>query len=406
MSKPSFTSSFYAYLCGRALFSGIDTIIGTCLAWHIYEQTKDPFDIALIGLFQITPIYVFFVFSGWVVDHVSRKRILQIGTLFQLSILIVIALLMQSEDFNKWYLLFLVSCMGAVRAFLSPAMQAILPNIVHPKKLTSALAITNTIWNVALTVGPLAAGLMLAAVDRQVYWVAAILCVFASFCFFWLPKIVAANVSGRQLSDLFKGISFLRDNQIVFGSLLLDLLIVLGGSVVALLPIYASDILQVGPEGLGLLRSMPAIGAVIIGIYLSRYKKEFQQTGHTLFYAMLVFSISIILFATTQNIWISCISLLLYGASDMFSVVIRGAVVQHNTPDQLRGRVSALNSIFIASSNQLGDFRAGSVAAIAGPVNTALIGGLTAVAVTVWGYKRFPRLVALKATHEKTQHDD
>ncbi|QJR80703.1 MFS transporter [Alteromonas pelagimontana] len=390
--------SFYVFLIGRAVFSAIDAIVVTSIAWHLYESTKDPFDLALVGLFQIAPIYLFFVLTGWVVDHVSRKRILQIGAVVQLAVLIMVALLMQSGDFNKWYLLGLIAGLGSVKAFLSPALQAILPNLVTKSQLSSAIALTSTVWNVSLTGGPFIAGLLIALLNFKIYWVIVALALITSVCFFWLPPIKAANTMKRSASDLWRGFSFLRDNRIVLGSLLLDLLIVLGGSVVALLPIYASDILKIGPEGLGLLRSMPAIGAVLVGIYLTRYKTEFENTGRTLFTALSVFSLSVILFALTDNVWLSCTCLFIYGASDMFSVVIRGAAIHHNTPDELRGRVSALNSIFIASSNQLGDFRAGSVAAVAGPVNAALIGGVTSVAVVVWGYSRFTNLRKLKSS--------
>ena len=396
----NFTGAFYAFLGARILFSAIDTIIITSVGWHLYLQTKDPFDLALVGLFQVLPAYVFFIVSGWVVDQISRKTILVVATVIQVAVMVGLALVMQVDDFNKWHVFLLIMCVGSVKAFVSPAMQSILPNIVPAKKLTLALAITNTMWNAALMIGPVIAGLLLAIVDRQTYWILVLLCSAALVCFLLLPRIEAAEKgTNRRFSDLFKGITFLQSNQIVFGSLLLDLLVVLGGSVVALLPIFAADVLNVGAEGLGLLRAMPAIGAVMIGIYLSRYKNEFAETGRTLFYALFVFSFSILLFASTSLLWVACVALFIYGASDMFSVVIRGGIVQHNTPNELRGRVSSINSIFISTSNQLGDFRAGAVAAALGPINTVFIGGATALVVTVWGYRYFPRLASMRSVY-------
>ena len=394
-----FSTGFYIFLLGRGLFSVIDSIVGTAVAWHLYEATKDPFDLALVGLFQIAPVYIFFAYTGWVADHISRTKVLRVGALAWFGMLLLIALEMHNGTFNKWVLLCLLAGVGSIKAFLSPAMQAIVPNLVPANKLGAAVAITSTVWNIALTAGPFLAGLLIALLDFAVYWTVAALCLVISFCFIFLPAIGPANTgSQRNRKALWEGVHFLKKNDVVLGSLMLDVLIVMGGSVMALLPIYAADILQIGPAGLGLLRAMPAIGAVLIGIYLSRFKTDFDQAGRTLYVALFVFATSILVFALSEQMWLACISLFVYGASDMFSVVIRGSVVQHNTPDHLRGRVGALNGIFIASSNQLGDFRAGSVAALLGPTYAALTGAITAFAVVLWGYKRFPTLRQMTST--------
>ncbi|WP_232364525.1 MFS transporter [Salinimonas lutimaris] len=401
-----FSTGFYAFLVGRGLFSLIDSIVGTAVAWHLYITTRDPFDLALVGLFMIAPVYLFFVVTGWVADHVSRKRVLQVGALAWLVILAGIAWQMQSGEFNKWILLLMLSGLGTVKAFLSPSLQAIVPNLVPAERISAAVALTGTVWNLAMTMGPFIAGMLISWLDYTLYWVAVGICVLISGCFLLLPAIGPAN-TGTQRSKraLWQGFSFLQNNSLVLGSLLLDVLIVLGGSVVALLPVYAADILEVGPQGLGLMRAMPAIGAVLVGLYLSRYKNDFDQAGHTLFRALLIFAVSVLGFALADSLWLACVCLFVYGASDMFSVVIRGAVVQHNTPDALRGRVGALNSLFISTSNQLGDFRAGSVAAALGPVNAAFIGACTAFAVVGWGYWRFPKLAAMTSTnYQQNRH--
>lgn len=369
--------------------------MAVAFAWHLYQRTGDPFDLALVGLFQIVPVYLLFPLTGWAVDHLSRTKILIAGASMQLAVLTGFALLMMTTDFNKWYLLALLSLHGCGKAFMSPALQATLPNLVPPHQLNQAVAITSTVWNIALTVGPFVAGLLIALLDRNIYWLLVIAALATLTCFYQIPTMGPANtVKGKR--DLLGGLRFLKQNQIVLGSLSLDLFIVLLGSVVALLPVYAADILKVGPQGLGLLRAMPAAGAVLMGIYLSKFKTEFEHTGTTLFVSMGVFALSIITFALSETMWIAASALFVYGASDMISVVIRGAVVQLNTPDQLRGRVSAANSIFIASSNQLGDFRAGAVAAAVGPVAATLIGGTCAMCVAAGGAYWFNDLRRLK----------
>ncbi|WP_026052749.1 MFS transporter [Gayadomonas joobiniege] len=398
MSNLQLTSSFYRFLAGRALFSLVESVLLVAVGWHLYQQTGDPFDLALVGLFQITPVLALFLVTGWVVDHVSRKKILVYGAAMQSCILLAIAFVMNAASFDKWQLLLLLSAAGAVKAFMSPTIQAALVNIVESKRLNKAIAISSTVWNLATTLGPFIAGILVAWIAYDTYWLLVVGSLLTLISFISLPAIPASNKVARSWAVMLGGFTFLRRNPIVFGCLLLDLLMVLLGSVVALLPIYAADILKVGAEGLGLLRAMPAVGAVVIGVYLARYKSDFAHTGYTLFIALVVFAMSILMFSFATTLWLAAVSLFIYGASDMFSVVIRGAVVQHHTPDELRGRVSAVNSIFIASSNQLGDFRAGSVAAAGGAVNAAIWGGISALLVAVWGAYYFKDLRKLKSS--------
>lgn len=398
MAKPQRINDFYYFLLGRALFSLVESILLVAIGWHLYQQTGDPFDLALVGLFQITPVLALFLVTGWVVDHVSRKKILVYGACLQTCVLVAIAWVMMAAEFNKWQLFVLLSGSGAIKAFMSPTLQATLVNIVPTDQLNRAIAMISTVWNLATTAGPFIAGVMIAKLQFNTYWwlVVGSLFTFASFA--CLPKIAASNQVSRSWAVVLGGFTFLRHNPIVMGCLLLDLLMVLLGSVVALLPVYAADILKVGAEGLGLLRAMPAIGAVLCGIYLSKYKQDFARTGTTLFVALFIFALSIIVFSFATSLIMAAIALFVYGASDMFSVVIRGSVVQHHTPDALRGRVSSVNSIFIASSNQLGDFRAGSSAAAFGASNAALYGGLSALLVAAAGALYFKDLRNLRAS--------
>ncbi len=374
------------------------TMLTVAIGWHLYQLTGDAFDLALVGLVQIVPILLLFMVSGWVIDHFSRKKILVVCALAETVILLLLAVAMQPEAFDKLVVFGLLFLHGCVRAFIGPAQQAILPNIVSREALAKAVAVTSIVWNVASTSGPFAAGLLLAWIDRDIYWLLGGLSLAGALTFLPLPILLQKQSSGSALEQALGGIQFIKRNPIVLGSISLDLLAVLLGSVMALLPVYAIDILKVGPDALGLLRGMPALGAVMVGILMTRL--PLPKPGLSLFIALLIFSLSIILFAYSTHFWLSLIALWVYGATDMVSVNIRSTLIQMATPDALRGRVSAVNSIFIATSNQMGDFRAGTVATLLPATTTVALGGLMALGVAVGGYFMFPGIRKLSSLHE------
>ncbi len=366
-------------------------MLSVAIGWHIYKLTGDPFDLALIGLVQVTPILSLFIFTGWVVDNFPRKTILILCGLVETCTLISMAIVMHTDTINVNYIFALLFVHGCTRAFLSPAQQAILPNIVSEEALSKAVAITSTVWNAASTSGPFIAGLLIAWIDLDTYWLLGFLSLAGTLLMFSLPRLAHVKASGRGIDQILGGIRFIKNSPYVLGSISLDLLVVLLGSVMALLPIYAADILHVGPEGLGILRGMPALGAVIMGLLMTRMP-PMRHSGITLFGALAIFAFSILVFAVSKNYWLSLGALCIYGAADMVSVNIRSTLIQLATPDSLRGRVGAVNSIFIASSNDIGDFRAGAVAAVIPPVATVALGGIMALLVTVAGYYYFPKI--------------
>lgn len=366
-------------------------MLSVALGWHIYQLTGDPFDLALIGLVQVVPILSLFIFTGWVVDNYPRKTILMICALVETFTLLCMALVMHADTINVDDIFALLFIHGCTRAFLGPAQQAILPNIVDKECLSQAVAISSTVWNIASTSGPFIAGLLIAWIDLDTYWLLGLLSLLGGLCLFALPKLDHVKPIERGLQQVLAGIRFIKNSPIVLGSISLDLFAVLLGSVMALLPVYASDILHVGPKGLGVLRGMPALGAVVVGLIMAKLP-PLRHSGIRLFGALAVFALSILLFAISRNYWLSVITLCIYGAADMVSVNIRSTLVQLATPDDLRGRVSAVNSIFIASSNDIGDFRAGAVAAIISPVATVVLGGAMALMVATGGYYLFPKL--------------
>ncbi len=366
-------------------------MLSVAVGWHIYQATGNPFDLALVGLMQVLPIIGLFILAGWVVDNFPRNRVLFACAVLQGVAYLGLVVSIDGEALNKAAVFSLLFLIGVARVFFGPAMQSTLPKIVKQEDLTRAVAVSSTVWTSAGTAGPFLAGLLIAWFDTGVYWALAFLAFLASSLFLALPKITVVKSAGRGAAQLLDGIHYVMKNPFVLPSISLDLFIVLLGSVVALLPVYAIDILNIGPEALGLLRAMPALGAVVAGVLMARLG-TLRHSGKQLFIALAVFALSILVFAVSHSFWLSLMALLIYGASDMVSVNIRSTLIQLATPDELRGRVSAVNSLFIAASNDLGDFRAGTVATIVGPVATVLTGGLMALGVTVGGYALFSKL--------------
>jgi predicted MFS family arabinose efflux permease len=239
------------------------------------------------------------------------------------------------------------------------------------------------------------AGLLITVIDRDVYWLMTSIVLVCPILYSFLPNIpVPSSDNSRTFKAIFAGIHYLRVNTMVFGAILFDLVIVLFGSVIALLPIYAVDILDTDADGLGLLRAMPAVGSVVVGFTLARMS-PMRRVGQKLFLVLVLFSMTILVFAFSEALWLSCLALLVYGAVDMVSVNIRMSMVQLGTPDDLRGRVNAVNSLCTSSSNHLGTFRAGWLASVIGPVPTAVLGGCVGLAVSVWGWFTFKQIRAL-----------
>ena len=382
---------FFAFLTARAAVSLVTAMLSIAIGWHLYQNSGDPFDLALVGLMQIMPIFLFFFVTGWATDSLPRKALLIICTIADAVILIGITMAMLADDLNLTIIFALLFAHGGVKAFYTPAQQAIIPNIVPPAMLSRAIALNSTIGKIFATAGPLLAGILITLIDVYTYFVAAGLMGISTIAYLFLPKLTRLAPVGRSLDMVLGGVAYVRSNSIVLGAIALDLFIVLMGSVVTLLPVYAADILNVGPESLGVLRGMPALGGVVVGLGLAALP-PMRRSGLCLFAALLVFAASILVFAVSTIFWVSLVALFVYGAADMISVNIRMTLIQLATPDHLRGRVSAVNAIFISSSNEMGDVRAGSAAALLGPVTTVFIGGLAALCVAIGGWYVFPKL--------------
>ena len=382
---------FLAFLGGSALINLVTTALSVAVGWHIYEHSGNPMDLAVVGLMQIIPTFLFFFASGWIVDSFSRKYLLILCAIAEALVMAGLALVMLAEELNLAFVFCLLFCHGSIRAIYFPATQAIVPNLVPEAQLSRAIALSSTVSNIAMTGGPVMAGVLISLLDRHVYEVLFGLLAAAVFIYLLLPRLARMQMAPRDWSTIIGGITYVRTNSIVLGAIGIDLFIVMVGSVVTLLPVYAQDILEISPDALGFLRAMPAFGAVVAGVVLSSLPPMWH-CGQRLFLALAIFSGAIVLFALSTNFWLSMAALFVYGAADMISVNIRMTLVQTATPDHLRGRVSAVNSIFIASSNEMGDVRAGGAAAFFGPVATACAGGFMALGVVFIGFLAFPRL--------------
>ena len=382
---------FIAFLIGRVSIWMAGVMLSVALGWHIYLETKEPIYLALIGLMQILPTFAFFIITGVVIDRFQRKYILLICTVIEFVAFtgIFIAMLFDSIPILLVFLMLLVH--GVARAFQIPSEHALLPNIVSKENLEKAVAITSTVSNLAKTTGPLIAGLLIALTDRYIYGICIIIVLISFLAYLFLPMFKIHTPAEFGLKPFLSGIKFVAKKKILLAIILLDLFIVLLGSVEALLPIYAADILNVGPNGLGLMRGMPAIGAVITGILLSNIG-PLRHCGKLLFAAFGICSLSVLVFGLSDIFWLSLVALFIYGATDMLSVNIRFTLAQTITPDAVRGRVSAIFATSTASSNQLGEFRAGMAATAVGPIGATIIGGILGLIICISGIFKFPML--------------
>ena len=370
-------------------------IVTVAVGWYVYQLTRDPLDLGYIGLAQFAPSLALFLVAGYVSDKYDRRMTIVVSNVIHL---VVVFLLLGVSSSNwggiKTILLILV-IHGIARTFFHTAAQAILPNIVASDVFPNAVAYSSSVNKAAQLIGPALGGVLLALSEDWSYYVAG---------FSFLLAVCASSVMSGQLKHksadrmtltrMLSGFSYVWQNKIVLGAVSIDLVAVLLGGVMGLLPIYASDILAVGPDGLGLMRAMPGIGALFMGLALAQIAHP-RYVGATMFITLALFGGSIVIFSISTVFWISLAALAIYGASDMVSVYIRLTLVQLATPDEMRGRVSAVNSISINASNELGDFRAGLMASGFGTVPAVLIGGIATFAVVGLWMKVFPGLVKI-----------
>jgi MFS family permease len=383
---------FFRYWLSRVAGSMATQMLMVAMAWHMYELTSSAWDLGLVGLVQFVPALLLTLLAGHVADRWPRGRIIVVCLLAQALVAGVLLRATWSGSLSRDLLLWLSLLMGAIRAFQMPASQALLPALVSPALLPRAMAFSSAGMQAAILGGPALGGFLFALGADVVYALSVLLLGVAS------GALMQLSLPHRQqalepmtMASVLAGVQFVWRHKLLLGGFSLDLFAVLLGGATALLPMYAKDILNVGPWGLGLLRASPAAGALAMSLVLSRWPLQ-RHVGRWLMISVGLFGVSIAVFALSTLLWLSLLALTLSGAFDMVSVVVRQTLMQLETPDEMRGRVSAVSTIFIGASNQLGEFESGATAALMGPVAAALAGGLGTVLVAVLWSRWFPTL--------------
>jgi MFS family permease len=387
-------ADFARYTCGRVCITLGWQILGVAVGWQVYELTHDPLALGLVGLCEFLPFVTLVLAGGHTADHVNRQRILVTMCCVETSCAAALLWFSVAGITRPWPIYAATAIFGMSRAFWMPAMQAYLMNIVSRENFSGALAFDSTLRQLATVCGPVLGGLLYIWGPQPAYALLCALFLCAALLMFSIgapPQARQAASSNSRTHELLEGIRFVLRHSTLLGCISLDLFAVLFGGAVALLPIYARDILHTGPAGLGLLRSAPAVGAAIVGAVLAARPLR-HHAGAWLFGGVTLFGVATLVFGISTSFWLSLAALAVAGAGDMVSVFVRLTLTQLSTPDAIRGRVSAVNSMFIGASNELGAFESGVMARWFGTVPSVLVGGCaTLVVVAVWA-AAFPQL--------------
>lgn len=383
-----FLKFWLARVCTASAFQMLTVAIG----WHMYQLTGNVLDLGLVGLVEFLPRVLFMLHTGHVADRYDRRKVAALCQASQALIALALVLGSSSGDVTREMIFVLAFLLGSTRAFEMPATQALLPSLVPAALFPAAIAASSSAMQTATIVAPALGGFLYAFGSVWVYAPSTALYVLACTLMLSLPKKqTALNQERPSIHSLQAGIRFIRSRPDIFGAISLDLFAVLLGGATALLPVFAKDILLTGPWGLGLLRSAPAVGALLMAFWIARFPIQ-RKVGRVMFSAVGVFGVATIAFGLSTSLWFSLLTLVILGAADMISMVIRGAFVQLETPDAMRGRVSAVNGLFIGASNQLGEFESGLTAHWFGAVNAVVLGGVGTLLITGAWYKLFPTL--------------
>ncbi|HET9903633.1 MAG TPA: MFS transporter [Xanthobacteraceae bacterium] len=373
-------------------------IQAVAVGWQIYGLTGDPFDLGLVGLAQFLPAMLLFPFTGHVADRYDRRTVLRLCQAAEAAAVAALMWGTASGAIGREAILGASLVIGAARAFEAPALSALLPVIVSPELFPRAVAGSASANQFATIAGPALGGLVYALSPVAAYAFGAVLFLAASTLVGFIPLAGRpAERTGRfSLESLFAGFAFIRRQPIVLGAISLDLFAVLLGSTIALLPVFARDVLATDAAGLGILRACPAVGALAMSLALARWPLR-QNVGRTMYACVALFGCATVAFAASRSLVLSMTALAILGMADLVSVVVRSTLIQLETPDAMRGRVSAVNSLFIGAANQLGDFRAGAMAALIGAVPAALFGGIGTLVIVVLWMRLFPALYGVQS---------
>lgn len=367
-------------------------IMSVSIAWQIYDVTGNVFLLGLVGLSLFLPALLLILVTGLTADRFNRRGIMAVCLGVELLCALGFLALVNAEAHEVWPIFGILIVLGTARAFWGPAAQSLAPNLVPPEALSNAITVNASAWQFASIMGPAAGGLLYGLSPIIAFGTGAVLLLVAMVCVLLIPRPARReSQQATSLEVIFGGFRYIFSNKVVLGAISLDMFAVLMGGAVALLPVYVKDILHAGPEELGLLRAAPGIGAIVMALYLTRFPIR-DHAGKVLFLFVGLFGAFTVVFGLSTTVWISIPALALVGAADMVSVTIRETIMQLWTPEEVRGRVNAVNSVFIGASNELGEFRAGTVAHFIGPVAAVAMGGFGAIAIAVIWSRVFPGL--------------
>ena len=372
------------------------------IGWQTYDIARSDygmspsaaaFQLGLLGLAQFIPLFLLTPVAGLVADRFDRRRVAALANCLDLGIALLLGLVTLADALTLPILFLLAAAHGAARVFVGPAMSAIAPNIVPPALLPRAIALNSIAWQIGSVVGPAAGGLLYAASPALPYWSAIALLMVAVVAVLAIVPMQRPEIRRdlHPLRQMAEGISYVWNERFLLGCVTLDLFAVLLGGATAMLPVFARDILQVGSEGLGLMRAAPAAGAALVALGLA-IRPLARNVGVKMLWAVVVFGLATIVFGLSHSFWLSLGMLSVLGAADMVSVYIRSSLVQLNTPDDMRGRVSSISGLAISASNELGEMQSGLAAAALGATSAVVFGGVGAIVITAMWAWLFPEL--------------
>jgi MFS family permease len=388
--------SFVLFWCARTSTTAAYQMLAVAVGWQIYDMTNNPLDLGIAGLVQFFPVVVLSLLIGQIADRYDRRAVVRACQIAKALSAALLALGTAGGWLTREVMFAILFVIGIARAFELPTLHVLVPSIVPASILSRAIAASATAQQTAIICGPALGGFLYALGATIVYWSCAAVFVLAAVLVS-LVQTAMAKQDRKPVSfeTVFAGYGYVRRREVLLGVMSLDLFTVLLSGVTALLPIFARDILQTGPSGLGLLRSAPAVGALVVSAVLARHTIS-RHAGYMLFASVAVYGLSSFVFGLSTSVGLSFVALVVLGASDAISVVIRHSLVQSRTPNEMLGRVMAINSMFSGSSGTLGEFRAGAIAAWLGPVSSALFGAAGALIVTVlWMFVLFPELTRI-----------
>jgi MFS family permease len=384
--------AFLRFWVARFLTTFSTQIVSVAVGWHIYDLTRDPFDLGLVGVIQFAPSLLLVLVTGVVADRFGRRLIMALAAFLEALCALALLVLAARGLAGAGPIFVVLALFGVARAFFGPASASLVANLVPAEDFANAVAWNSSAWQMATIVGPVAGGLLYGISAEAAYGTATLLMLASGLLVLSIPRPVQRSETDKPtLGTLFAGFRYIWGEKIVLGAISLDMFAVLLSGAVALLPVYARDILELGPWGLGLLRAAPGMGAIFVAIWLAGHPLR-NHAGWVMFFFVAMFGVFTVIFGVSTVPWLSIFALSMLGATDMVSVYIRETLIQLWTPDEVRGRVNAVNMVFVGASNELGEFRAGTMAALIGTVPAVVFGGIGAVAVAgLWAFL-FPEL--------------